>query len=221
MTTAEYCKDPCGASSLPFWKTEGLELPPGVAVIREDAWSPGRFPGRDEPYFKLIHRLERTDKPVLPEGYEWAACEDEELARHICLCYGAACVTPEELSAWRARPVYDGRLWLALRDRESGELAASGIAELDRRIGEGVLDWIQVSPEHRRRGLGRCVVLELLDRLRGRAAFVTVSGRLNSPHDPLSLYRACGFEGEAVWHVVTKESPGGSLSACARGPGRL
>ena len=39
---------------------------------------------------------------------------------------------------------------------------ATGIAELDREIGEGVLEWIQVSKDYRRRELGSYLVCELL-----------------------------------------------------------
>ena len=39
MTAEEYRKDPCRASSLPFWKTEGLRLPATLRVLREDAFS--------------------------------------------------------------------------------------------------------------------------------------------------------------------------------------
>ena len=39
MRAEEYLKDPCRASSLPFWKTEQLILPRGVTVIRDDLYT--------------------------------------------------------------------------------------------------------------------------------------------------------------------------------------
>ena len=70
---------------------------------------------------------------------------------------------------------------------------ATGIAELDREIGEGVLEWIQVSKDYRRRGLGSYLVLELLWRMRKAARFVTVSGECENADNPEGLYRKCGF----------------------------
>ena len=59
---------------------------------------------------------------------------------------------------YTARPVYDSALWLAIKDNQADEVVATGIAELDKEIGEGVLEWIQVSEQHRGYGLGKYVV---------------------------------------------------------------
>ena len=80
-----------------------------------------------------------------------------------------------------------------------------GIGEIDPRIGEGILEWIQVSPAYRRRGLGQVLVCRLLEHMRGKARFVTVSGRLNSPSQPLALYLSCGFQHPVIWHVLTRD----------------
>ena len=114
-------------------------------------------------------------------------------------------MTPEELEARKKLPVYDPVLWIAVRDRETGQIAATGIAELDARIGEGILEWIQVSPEYRRRGLGQYIVKELLYRIKDKARFVTVSGKANNPDNPYALYCACGFGNPVIWHVVRKD----------------
>ena len=203
MTAEEYLKDPCRASSLSFWKTERMLLPAGAAVYREDEYAPGEHAGRDEPYFRMIHYLRDVPDAPLPGGYEMSSAGAEELAAHIRACYREESVTAGELEAYARRDVFDRDLWIAVREKGTGRIAASGIAELDARIGEGELDWIQVSPDHRRRGLGRAVVCELLRRLSQKAEFATVSGRLDSPDDPGSLYRSCGFERPVIWHVVT------------------
>lgn len=50
---------------------------------------------------------------------------------------------------------------LAVRDDYKERIVATGIVELDREIGEGVLKWIQVSKDYRRRGLGHSVRLDV------------------------------------------------------------
>ena len=201
MEKETYLADPCGASSLPFWKTEEIRIPEGMSVIREDRFDASRHTGADEPYFKLVHRLEEIPRAGLPAAFSPAVCGTEEFARHIRACYTEEGVTAAELEAYRRRPVFDPDLWIAVRDGE-GRIAASGIAELDTRIGEGCLEWIQVSPEYRRRGLGRYIVCELLRQMKGRAAFATVSGRVNNGDNPLALYLSCGFGHPVIWHIV-------------------
>ncbi|MFR8331962.1 MAG: GNAT family N-acetyltransferase [Oscillospiraceae bacterium] len=61
---------------------------------------------------------------------------------------------------------------------------------------ELALEWIQVLPEYRRRGVGQLIVRELLYRMAGIARFATVSGRADSESHPEALYRKCGFEGQ-------------------------
>ena len=62
-------------------------------------------------------------------------------------------------------------------DKQRNAPAALGIAEIDRNVPEGSLEWIQVLPSIKGKGLGKVLVLELLHRLKARADFTTVSGR--------------------------------------------
>ena len=204
MDPGYYLADPCRASSLPFWKAERLPIPERLAIVRDDAFSPVQYGGRDDPYFKLRHDLKAVRATRLPDGYELVRCGVPDFAAHIAACYPSERVSPEELEGYRSHPVHAPDLWLAAAETGSGRIVATGIAELDTRIGEGVLEWIQVSPDHRRKGLGTFLVCSLLQRMRGRADFATVSGRMDSESRPLALYTACGFTDPVVWHVVTR-----------------
>ena len=203
MNAGEYRKDPCGASALPLWKTQTVTVPENLLILRDDVFSPETCKGRDEPYFKAIHTLEHLEAPCLPEGFALAQCSIEDYAAHIRACYPDTALSTQELRSYRTHPVYDPQLWIAIREASGQNIVASGIAELDARIGEGALEWIQVSPGFRRMRLGRFVVCELLRRMRGRANFATVSGKKNDPNEPLALYTACGFQNPVIWHVVT------------------
>ncbi len=200
----EYLSDPCSASSLPFWKIGRFPVPDGIRIVRGDEYDRADLSGTDEPYFKLMHDLKNIKTALLPEGYRIALCDTAELAKHINECYPRERVTADELELYKLRPVYDETLWIAAAEEKSGLIAASGIGEFDAQTGEGILEWIQVSPSHRRRGLGAFIVCSLLQKLRSRAGFVTVSGRLNAESDPVKLYLSCGFAHTVIWHVITR-----------------
>ena len=202
MNAEQYLADPCGAASLPFWKTEQFAVPEGICVYRDDVFSARSIEGVDEPYFKLMHDLRQIQRSALPAGFQPVSADVADFARHINSCYGAEGVSEAELLAYRRRQTYNPALWLAVADAGNGALAATGIGELDERIGEGILEWIQVSYAYRRRGLGRFLVCELLRRMQGRAQFATVSGRVNNPDMPFALYTGCGFKNPVIWHVI-------------------
>ena len=206
MTREEYLTGPGRASSLPFWKTEQIEIPSHITVIRDDEFTPAHFTGTDEPFFKLIHDLRHIVKPELPAPFELVPCDITDFARHINECYTEESVSPEELMAYTQRPVYDPALWIAVYDPGEKQIAATGIGEIDSRIGEAIIEWIQVSPNYRRMGLGRYLVRELLYRMKDKAGFATVSGRLNNPCDPYDLYLSCGFTDPVIWHVVINKN---------------
>lgn len=76
------------------------------------------------------------------------------------------------------------------------------MADLDPYMKEGILEWIQVLPEYRRKGLGKALVCELLTRMKGKAKFSTVSGDCNNINNPINLYRKCGFIGNSIWYIA-------------------
>ena len=206
MDKSTYLHDPCGTSSLPFWKTKSVSIPDDLLILREDdpRLQEDHAGHIDTPYFKLIHPMQGIEAPNLPEGFRFICPDERMLSEHIASCYDTEKISEAELAAYRLHSTYSPDLWLAIMDDRTREIVVSGIGELDRDIGEGILEWIQVSPAHRRQGWGRIIVNELLFRMKGRVDFVTVSGQLHDPTDPRALYEGCGFEGGVVWHVLRK-----------------
>lgn len=203
-----YLENPCRAASIPYWKAKSITVPALMKILHQEDFDASAFPGySDEPYFRLHHTLKDLPPATLPEGFSFSSATPEEYAAHIASCYKQIGVSVAELRQYAVRPVHHPDLWLAIRNNRTGDIAASGIAELDREIGEGVLEWIQVSAPYRRQGLGRCIVTELLHRMADHADFATVSGQCRNPSNPEQLYRACGFTGSDVWHILTKRKP--------------
>ncbi len=206
MMINEYLTDPCRKLSIPYWKAQAITIPNHMRIIHAEDFCKENYPHHsDNAYFRLKHDLQHIPKPELPSGYTICAAKLSEYAEHINHCYERIGTSKEELYTYTQRKVYDPSLWLAIQDISTARIVASGIAEIDRECGEGILEWIQVSKDHRHRGLGSFIVSELLRRMTGTAKFATVSGRCDDPNRPDALYRKCGFYGNDVWHILTLE----------------
>lgn len=204
LSSKLYIENPSAVSSLPFWKAGSFQIPKNIVLIPETAFDPSAHYLRHEPYFKLVHRLQIIQPVTMPKGYELASLSTKEFAEHINRCFDTIGTSEEELEEYRTYSVYDESLWLGVRDIKSKKVVATAIGEFDATIGEGIIEWVEVSEKHRLKGLGHFLVNELLSRLKGKADFVTVSGRINNPSNPLSLYESCGFGERFIWHVIVK-----------------
>lgn len=206
MMLADYLRDPCGALSVPYWKAKTVLIPPHMRILHHRDYAPADFPDWvDEPYFRLRHDLQA----IAPAERAFAcrtAGEDDLplLADVINRSYADLSVSLAQLRGYRCTPAFAADLWILVLDANTGDVMGCGMADLDPEAREGVLEWIQVLPEHRGRGAGLFIVNELLRRIAGRADFATVSGRVNNATNPERLYRKCGFVGEDVWHVLTR-----------------
>lgn len=201
-----YLKDPCATSSLPYWKAIRLTVPGSMKILHDDVFQISYLEQyTDDPFFRIQHDLVNLPPAVLPKGFILCDLSLAGYAAHINRCYPNTSINETEIIGYTLHPTYTADLWVAVKDENSGEIAATGIAELDTELGEGILEWIQVSEEYRRCGLGTYVVSEILHRLAGRAQFATVSGQSENPSNPEALYRKCGFFGKDLWHILVKK----------------
>ena len=161
----------------------------------------------DEKYFRLLHDLKHIEK-VVSDAFEIRTTSAEDipiLQELIARSYNDLTVSEEQLLGYIKSEVYDENLWIIVYEKVTHKPVACGIAELDKEIREGVLEWIQVLPAYRGKKIGQLLVNELLTRLQGRADFVTVSGKVDNVTKPEILYRKCGFTGDDIWHILTKK----------------
>lgn len=161
-----------------------------------------------KPFFRIKHDNRTIPAYSVPSGFYIEEAHPEKDASQIsdliARCYKDLKPSPDIVRGWTTHHVFDRSLWIWIMDKHRGTPAALGIAELDRTVPEGSLEWIQVLPKYQGSGLGRVLVLELLNRLRGRAAFTTVSGEVDNETKPERLYRNCGFSGNDVWWLLQK-----------------
>lgn len=203
LTKEQYLRNPCGSASIPYWKQRSIAIPKNMEIVHESVYDKNALSDfSDERYFRLYHNLKDLTEPILPSGFSVREASLAEFAAHINSCYDKIGITEAELQSYTKRTVYDKSLWLAIQDDKTDEVVATAIGELDKQIGEGILEWIQVSKGYYRHGLGSFLVSELLWQMKDNADFATVSGQCNSPSNPEKLYRKCGFTGNDVWHVL-------------------
>jgi ribosomal protein S18 acetylase RimI-like enzyme len=192
------------------WK--GIDPPLAAAIpfaLAHEYYRPhlGRSFSRSRAYFRLVWRGGSAD-PRLPAGFRFseaqAEYEAEQAAELIARCYPDIHPSAETVLGWTKHPVFDPRLWVWAWDEARRQPAGLGIAEFDPTVREGSLEWIQVLPEYRGLGIGQALVRELLRRMKGKAAFVTVSGEVDNQTRPEQLYRRCGFTGTDICWLLEK-----------------
>jgi len=190
--------------SIPRDRIGHLEL----ALVHQDYLSavPVEHFAKRKSYFRLIHRNRALSAVEMPPGFRIINVNVDTDARAVAeligQCYDTLHPSTEDVQNWTHHPVFDRDSWIWVIDEKKDSPVGLGIAEVDSIIPEASLEYIQVLPEYRGKGLGKGIVLELLSRLCGRVEFTTVSGEAENPTNPEGLYRGCGFCGDEVWWVL-------------------
>jgi len=161
------------------------------------------------PYFRLFHDNMHLNQIHLVEEYSIVDVDfkkdAEMIADFIKLCYGYFKPSVDEVYSWMNRSVFDGHLWIWI-NLKSGEHVALAIAEIDKLVPEMSLEWIQVHPGHRGKGLASVLIQELLIRAKDKVVFSTVSGEVDNATEPEKVYRKNLFTGNDIWWCMRKKS---------------
>jgi len=204
----EYINNPCGTLSIPYWKAKSIIVPGNMKIVHEKDFSEELLSQyNDEKYFRLYHSLKGVKQTTLPD-YHVVTAETQDVDTIINVInnsYTDIKVDCELLKGYMGTAVYDSELWILAINVDSKECVGCGIADYDSEVGELALEWIQVLPDYRNRGLGKMIVNELLYRMKDIARFATVSGKVDNLTNPEMLYRRCGFSGNDVWHILTRK----------------
>lgn len=159
-------------------------------------------------FFRALLGSGRYRRRALPGGFEVVPCDparDLPAAAELlasCAPEVSGRIGEPQLEAMTRADYFLPDGWLFLRDRVRGDLAGLAISGLCREFGEGFVDWIQILPAYRGRGLGTALLGEALERLR-EASFVTVSGSLESLHAG-ELFERCGFRQMRRWTILAR-----------------
>lgn len=201
-----YKRDPCGVSSIPYWKAKGLTVPSGMKIVHDDEFDEKLLERyADRRFFRLMHDLANIPEHPIP-GVQLEAIRADranELADMINRSY-AHCgirVSEDDVRSWTAARVYCPELWIGAVSDE--KLVGSILCDFDAEAGEAIIEWLQVLPGYRGRGIASALVCRALKIMSGFADFATVSGECENVTNPERVYRNCGFRGNDVWHILS------------------
>lgn len=202
-----YKENPCGILSIPYWKNKNIFIPENMCIVHDADYIEEDYRDyHDEPYFRLYHALADI-QTIMLDGISIVTAKQDDiplLVDVINQSYSDLSVTFEQLNGYSQTEVFFPELWILAVDNATSCVIGCGIADFDKEVHEGILEWIQVMPAYRGKGIGQLIVNELLKRMRRFADFATVSGKVNNPTSPEMLYRKCGFVGKDIWHILTK-----------------
>lgn len=206
LTPEEYKADPCKVLSLPYWKAKSMSTPCGMRIVHDSEFDSGLLEDfSDRMFFRLRHSLENIPEFDIPEvNFEVVTDKHfNDLADMINLSYThlGIGVSENDVAALTKTEAYCPELWIGAFF--SGCPVGSVICDFDSVIGEGVIEWLQVIPGYRGRGIASALVCRALKTMRNFADFATVSGECDNITRPERIYRKCGFEGNDIWHVLS------------------
>lgn len=205
---SSYLKNPCRASSLPYWKQKYITVPKDMRIVHDSEYDATLFAEyNDERYFRLYHDLKNVDFKM-PSNVEIVVADSDmtnEFVQIINASYDDLSVSTEQLGGYRRTSVFCPELWALIKDVKSGAYVACCIADFDKQCGEMIIEWLQILPAFRKRGYGQLMVKYLLNAVQGKADFATVSGNVDNPTNPEDLYRKCGFTGTDIWHILHRK----------------
>lgn len=209
MDLNQYLKNPCGLLSIPWWKAIRKEIPPHITILHQREYTTEAAEGhRDRVYFRLYHDL-HTIPEQPPAGFCLEACSPRDsalIAGIINASYPDIRVTEDSVRAMEHSCAFCSALWVLAREEATGTAVGCAMGEFDPESGEMSIEWVQVLPAFRRRGVGQALVWALLRRAPEEARFATVSGQAENASHPEALYRSCGFTGTDYWHILSKEN---------------
>lgn len=209
MTLLEYLENPCGLLSIPYWKAQKTNIPEQMKIIHNRDFSENMLLEYDDTeYFRLRHNLMKVGKPILQYEFYTSTITESQFPQLVDLINNSythlgISVNLEQVKEWTYSDVYAPDFWIGLF--HNGLMIGAIIADYDKVAKEAVIEWMQVLSEYRHIGLGSAILNESLQRMQGRAVFVTVSGMINNKTKPEVLYRKCGFVGEDIWHILHRK----------------
>ena len=207
MNIEEYRRNPCRYSSLSWHKSKSFNVSNGIKVFHINEYNSLYKYKIIDKYFKMSHNLKKINDYKLSSILTLrkidinSEIELEKISEMVIKSYTDERLPLNQIKDMINSPYFDRELWKVIVD-ESDNFIGSCIAEIDKEVPEGIIDWIQVLPKYQNQGLGKVLINSTLEYMKDKVEFAIVSGRIDNETNPLELYKACGFIGDDVWIIV-------------------
>lgn len=156
-----YKENPCKASSIPYWKTKHLTIPSNMKIMHNDEFDETILDRYfDRRFFRLIHNLSNIPEYNC-EGIELEVIQpnrNDELADMINHSYAHSeiRISADYVNSLAKTRVCCPELWLgAVLD---GKMIGSILCDFDIEVGEAIIEWLQVLPQYRSRGIASALI---------------------------------------------------------------
>ncbi|WOO35272.1 GNAT family N-acetyltransferase [Anaerocolumna sp. AGMB13020] len=209
MILQEYLENPCGLLSIPFGKAQKTNIPEHMKIIHNNDFSEDILcEYNDTEYFRIKHNLKKVDKSVLPSEFCITTITESQTSQLVELINNSYThlgikVDIEQVKGWTSTEVYAPDLWTSVY--KGSIMIGAIVVDYDNVAKEAIIEWMQVLPEYRGMGIASAILNDSLQRMQGRADFVTVSGMVNNITKPEMIYRKCGFIGDDIWHILSRK----------------
>lgn len=214
ISIEDYKANPCKALSIPYWKAKSISIPPNMRIVHNSEFDMKLLDAYvDKKFFRLSHNLIRIPAFDKDAGFHASGIKFElipsdktdELTDMINHSYthSEIRVSADYIKSLTKTYVYCPELWIAAM--LDGTLIGSILCDFDTEACEGTIEWLQVLPEYRKRGIAAALICKALRTMSGFASFATVSGECDNITNPEKIYRKCGFAGNDIWHILSKQ----------------
>jgi len=168
-----------------------------VKLLTELGWMREDAP----PYVLNRRTLVGLPDPVVPDGYRIRSARGLEEAAALAGIHVAAfgaTWTPKLYRRYMQAPGYAAeREYVVIAP--DGTFAAFTVTWHDELNRTGLLEPVGTHPDHRRRGLGKAVVLHALHRMKEAGMIWATVANTGTNEASRALYAACGF---TPWHLI-------------------
>lgn len=118
LSEKKYLENPCRYASLPFYKLKTFKMPDHLQVIHEEDFKGDLI---SEPYFRLMHSMDRLEEAQVPEGYsletlDLSISENlQALSDMIAQSYDSERLPVGQMEAMIQAETFDRNLWMVVK----------------------------------------------------------------------------------------------------------
>lgn len=221
ISLKKYLQDPCNSLSMPYWKAKKTSLRSDTIIVHHSKFDEVLYRDwHDTKYFRVKHNLLNLTSQKLNENFFYKTIEEEQINDVVNVINQSNTdfeINKNDVIHWMREETYCKDLWILIYSKRNYKYdkikkekiylpVAVAISNFDPNTKEASIEWLHVIPSYRKNGLATSLIKESLLRISCIADFATVTSKIESQHNIYEIYQKCGFDGDAIWHVLRKNN---------------